>query len=98
MPWREVSVMDQRAEFVGFARQGGTPHSELCRRFGISAKTGYKWLERAADGSADWAEDRSRRPHTTPGRTEAAIEAAVLAGAHPQAGGGGGEKQARSRC
>jgi transposase InsO family protein len=85
MPWREVSLMGQRGEFVGLSRQGGSTHIELCRRFGISAKTGYKWLARAASGSASWAEDVSRRPHTMPGRTAAAIEAAVLAvrDAHP---------------
>jgi transposase InsO family protein len=71
--------MDQRAEFVGFSRRGVSTHVELCRRFGISAKTGYKWLKRAESGSADWAGDRSRRPWTSPGRTQAATEAAVLA-------------------
>lgn len=52
MPWREVSVVDQRVEFVALARHGGSGHRELCRRFGISAKTGYKWLGRAAEGEA----------------------------------------------
>lgn len=79
MPWREVSVMDQRAEFVAFARQGGASRRELCRRFGISPETGYKWLRRAAGGEVGWAEDRSRRPHRSPSQTEAAIETAVLA-------------------
>ncbi len=85
MPWREVSLMDQRAEFVALVGQGGSTHVELCRRFGISPKTGYKWLKRAAGGSADWAQDLSRRPHTTPGQTAAAVEAAVLSvrDAHP---------------
>lgn len=79
MPWREVSVVDQRVEFVALARHGSSAHRELCRRFGISAKTGYKWLTRAAEGEADWPVDRSRRPHDTPMRTDAAMEAAVLA-------------------
>ena len=79
MPWREVSVVDQRVEFVALARQEGSGHRELCRRFGISAKTGYKWLARAGEGEADWPADRSRRPHDMPMRTDAAMEAAVLA-------------------
>jgi hypothetical protein len=42
MPLREVSVMDLRLEFVALARHGGGHLRELCRRFEISAKTGYK--------------------------------------------------------
>ncbi len=78
MPWREVSVMEQRIEFVRFARQGGCSHVELCRRFAISAKTGYKWLARAEGEASDWAQDRSRRPQASPSRTDARIEATVL--------------------
>ena len=36
MPWREVSVMEQRLEFVRLARQEGANRRELCRRFGIT--------------------------------------------------------------
>ena len=46
MPWREVSVMDQRREFVRLAMQEGANRRELCRRFGIHPDTGYKWLGR----------------------------------------------------
>jgi TPR repeat protein len=49
MPWREVSVMDQRREFVRLAAQEGANRRELCRRFGISPDIGYKWLRLAAD-------------------------------------------------
>jgi transposase-like protein len=52
MPWNEVSVMDQRREFVRLALQEGANRRELCRRFGISPDIGYKWLARwqAGDG------------------------------------------------
>jgi transposase InsO family protein len=84
MPWREVSVMEQRREFVRLAMQEGVNRRELCRRFGISAQTGYKWLGRSADGDRRLA-NRPRRPHRSPGRTEAATEAMVLQvrDAHP---------------
>jgi transposase InsO family protein len=84
MPWREVSVMDQRREFVRLAMQEGVNRRELCRRFGISADVGYKWLARQQAGDTELA-DRSRRPHGSPGRTDTAIEAQVLAvrDAHP---------------
>jgi transposase len=46
MPFREVSAMDQKREFVTFATMEGADIRELCRRFGISARTGYRWLGR----------------------------------------------------
>lgn len=84
MPWQEVSVMDQRREFVCLAHREGVNRRELCRRFGISPETGYKWLGRWLSGEGDLS-DRSRRPHDSPGRTAAPVEAEVLAvrDAHP---------------
>jgi len=84
MPWQEVSVMDQRREFVRLATQEGVNRRELCRRFGISPATAYKWLSRSADGDRDLA-DRSRRPHHSPLRSAIDAEALVLAvrDAHP---------------
>jgi transposase InsO family protein len=73
VPWSQVSVKDQREEFVGLARQADANVSELCRRFGISRKTGYKWLSR------DDLVDRSRRPNSSPTRTPAELQAQVLA-------------------
>ena len=78
MPWSEVSIMDQRREFVMFACCEGANVSELCRRFGISRQTGYKWLGRFGGADSDLA-DRSRRPLTQPARTPDHVEAAVLA-------------------
>jgi transposase InsO family protein len=84
MPWREVSVMEQRREFVRLALQEGANRRELCRRFEVHADTAYKWLGRFANGDGELA-DRSRRPHTSPGRCDAALEAQVLRvrAAHP---------------
>lgn len=77
MPWREVSIVEQRREFVELAMQEGANRRELCRRFGIHPDTGYKWLGRwLADQELS---DRSRRPHSSPLRTEASIEQNILA-------------------
>ena len=58
MAWREVSVIDQREEFVRLALAAGANRQELCRRFGISRSNGYKWLRRySAEGR-----DRPCRP------------------------------------
>jgi transposase InsO family protein len=83
MPWREVSVMEQRREFVRLAMQEGANRRELCRRFGIHPDTGYKWLSRW-QADQDLA-DRSRRPHSSPQRTDREIEKRILAvrDAHP---------------
>jgi transposase InsO family protein len=87
MPWHEVSIMEQRLEFVSLASAEGANRRELCRRFGISAQTGYKWLARAGGADGDLS-DRSRRPHSSPQRSDAAIEASVLRvrDAHPMWG------------
>jgi transposase InsO family protein len=84
MPWREVSAMDQRREFVRLALQEGVNRRELCRRFGISPDVGYKWLARWQAGDRELA-NRSRRPIVTPRRSEAMTEERVLAvrDAHP---------------
>ena len=77
MPWQEASIMEQRREFVRLAMQEGANRRELCRRFAIHPDTGYKWLGRWAGGDQELG-DRSRRPHASPGRCEAALEGLVL--------------------
>jgi transposase InsO family protein len=81
--------MRQRLEFVRQVRQGASRLSALCREYGISRKTGYKWLERYAAGGPEALADQSRRPHGSPGQTSPAVEAAVLVvrAAHPSWGG-----------
>src|SRR5215212_9838057 len=83
MPWNEVSVMEQRREFVRLAMQEGANRRELCRRFGIHPDTGYKWLGRWQAGQE--LADRSRRPHSSPQQTDREMENRILAvrDAHP---------------
>lgn len=76
MAWEARSVVEQRLEFCRLAGLEGANVAQLCRRFGISRQTGYVWLKRLCAGEAPL--DRSRRPHTSPRRTEAALEQAVL--------------------
>ena len=79
MPWKEVSIMSSRKEFVFLARQEGANIRALCRQFGISPKTGYKLLARFAEEGEEGLADRSRQPKASPLRTAAAMEAALLA-------------------
>jgi transposase InsO family protein len=79
MPWRLVDPMTERLRFITDARRRIASFSELCARYGVSRKTGYKWLHRAdRDGTAVLAE-ASRRPLTCPHATPGAIVDAVLA-------------------
>jgi transposase InsO family protein len=93
MPWLETDVRDQRIQFVIAARRPGADVTAVCRAFGISRTTGYKWLSRdATAGSVAALADRSRRPHHSPRRTPAGITARV--GALRRAFGWGGHKLA----
>lgn len=69
--------MSLRREFVTLASQPEANVSGLCRRFGISRKTGYKWIGRFEAEGLSGLEDRSRRPHRSPSRTSTRVEAVV---------------------
>lgn len=89
MPWKEVSMVDQRREFVRLAASGEVSKAELCRRFGISRDTGHRLLrEHAEQGDAALLR-RSRRPHASPRQSAPAMEQAVLSlrERHPAWGG-----------
>ncbi len=85
MPWKEVSKMSQRREFVTLAQAEEVNRRALCRQFGISPTTGYKWLRRFVEGSKEGLVDLPRRPHHSPFRTPAEVEQTVLAAreSHP---------------
>jgi transposase InsO family protein len=87
MPWG--SALDHRMEFVRLARAPGANVSELCRRFGVSRSNGYKWLARYKTEGLGGLQERSRRPHESPGRTPEELQARVLEvrSAHPAWGG-----------
>ena len=81
--------MEQRIEFVRLASVEGQAFSEACSRFGISRKTGYKWMARfKAEGESGLA-DRSRRPKKSPGKSSRKTESMVvkLREKHPRWGG-----------
>ena len=79
MPWKESTPVSSRVEFVTFAQREGANISELCDRYEISRKTGYKWLNRYKQDACCDFEDRSRRPRTVPHRTSKAIEDKIIA-------------------
>ncbi len=66
MPWKAVSVMDHREHFVRDCLADRFTVTEACTRYGISRKTGYKWLERFENGGRVGLADHSRRPEHSP--------------------------------
>lgn len=79
MSWKEVGILTLRHEFVLLAQQENANFSQLCVRFNISRKTGYKWLNRFKEAGIAGLVEQSRRPYGSPNKTEESVEAAVLA-------------------
>ena len=78
MPWRVSSIMSARHEFVLLASQPTANMRALCRHFGISSATAYKWLDRFQQAGVTGLVDRSRRPHHSPRKTAPLLEDTVL--------------------
>ena len=76
MPWKEASVITLRTEFVTLAHRPENTIAELCRRFGISRTTAYKWLARA--DANEPLSNRSKRPHASPQKTSFEMEERVI--------------------
>ena len=75
MPWKDKTVEELRKEFVE-AAQSCSNFSLLCREFGITRKTGYKWISRyEADEELS---DRSRRPNVTANKTATETELKIV--------------------
>lgn len=80
MPWKETCAMQERLEFIAaWKTEEEETVAELCRRFGITRRTGYKWLGRYEQ--AGWAGlvERSRAPLRHANQVEAGVEEEVLA-------------------
>ena len=81
MPWHEMSPMEQRLQLVRDYQSGLFSMTELAEQYGISRKTGYKWVGRyeAADADVTALADHSRRPHRSPVAIDPAIIKALIA-------------------
>jgi putative transposase len=79
MPWRETSPMQQRLDFVRDYETELFTMTELAAQYGISRKTGYKWVAEYEAGGVLALHDRSRRPHYSPHAIAPELVAAILA-------------------
>ena len=88
MPWTETSPMDERLRFIHDHRDGYYEMTELCERYGVSRKTGYKWLARFEEDGKRGLTDRSRAPHSCPHKIPVAVAELLCAGRrkHPDWG------------
>lgn len=77
MPWETKTVMEQRKAFIAAVENKEGTVSALCRAYGISRKTAYKWLKRASEGQQLC--DQSRCPHLQPSKTAKETEQLILA-------------------
>lgn len=78
MPFIELSIMSQRVEFCMLASKPGSNHSDLCHRFNITRRTGYKWLERYHEEGLPGLIDKSRRPYRFPNQTSEEVDRYVV--------------------
>src|ERR1700722_6982597 len=80
MPWEQTDMGEQRGKFVVRAASGKERMSALCREFGVSRPTGYRWRRRSQQaGSVTAVVERSRRPEHSPAQTESRKEERVVA-------------------
>jgi putative transposase len=78
MPWRETCAMNLREQLVLAAKAPSANLAELCREFGVSRKTAYKWIARFDELGLPGLQDLSRRPHSSPLRASGEVVLRIL--------------------
>jgi len=64
MPWKEADLMNLKREFILRSFNNDRTFTDLCKEYGISTKTGYKWKERFLEGGFPALEEQSRKPES----------------------------------
>ena len=80
MAWKETCPVEQRVQFIRELKAGTRNMAALCRAFGISRQTGYKWWRRYEEAGGGYKAllERPRRPKRSPGRISEAVEDAIV--------------------
>lgn len=78
MPWKETCVMEERLKLILEWQAEEISVSELCRCYGVSRKTAYKWRSRYLSRGASGLSDLSRAPLHHPQALSGAVVASVL--------------------
>jgi transposase-like protein len=64
MPWSQTSPMDQRTQFIADYLRQVLSVTELCELYGVSRKTGYKWIEPSSNALLDGIVNRAETRET----------------------------------
>jgi transposase InsO family protein len=78
MPWKEETLMSLKEDFVEQALSRQAPFTELCRRFNITRKTGYRLLKRYSEEGLPGLEPKSKKPLSSPAKTPFEVEKAIV--------------------
>ena len=78
MPWKDLRPMNERVLFVADYVRELYDFTELCARYGVSRKTGYKWVERYRHEGTEGLQERSRRPLSQPTQLPYAVQQAII--------------------
>jgi putative transposase len=81
MTWRNITVEEERFTFIQEALDASTSISfeDLCKKFNISSKTGYKWFNRFLERGREGLKDKSRARLTHPEKITSNIESIIIA-------------------
>ena len=79
MPWNRTDWMTERVKFIAAYLEYEACFADVCRDFGVSRKTGYKWVQRYVAEGARALEDRLRAPRTHPNAVAPNVVEAILA-------------------
>jgi transposase len=78
MPWKESRIVNERVKFIADVLKGEESITELCLRYAISRKTGYKWIERFQEAGPAGLEDLGHRPQSCAHATPEAVVPEIL--------------------
>src|SRR5712675_1521527 len=78
MPWKESCILDQRLQFLSSYQKEEMSVADLCRAYGISRPTAYRWINRYNETGPEGLVDRSRRPHSCSHATLEPVENTIL--------------------
>jgi len=78
MPWKELNPVDQRLLFIADYVRDLCSFSELCSRYAVSRKTGYKWVGRYEHEGVDGLHERSRCPRQHPAQLPYAVQQSII--------------------
>mgnify|MGYP000252211525 CR=1 FL=1 len=74
MPWKDTNAMQERIQFISDWLKRIDTFSDLCARYDISRKSGYKWIDRYQKEGPDWVLDRSHAARVIANKTPLAVE------------------------